>query len=1083
MSNKQFTIIKRKNYQSLVNVILNIEKNLTWPQTYQSLFNKLFIVYCLLYTVLATAQIYPVQVTPQIIPPYSFQLSDYTTTTQEKLFVNLLLTDAQESGRQVRLKLFVEGPGINFQSTDFVSGTTPIILNGGINNRLTNLDLQAYFNYNNTVGISPQQYGQQLPEGQYRFCFEVYDQFSGQRISNRSCANVYLVLNDPPLLNVPFRGDLVTAQNPQNIIFNWTPRHINAGAVQYEFTLKELWDTGMDPQAAFLASPPLYQTTTYATTLHYGPAQMQLLEGKTYAWQVRAFVSDGINTRSLFRNNGMSEIYHFTYRADCPPPRFVLSEAENSQTVKINWQMGEHLRYRVQYRKKGFGENDWFGLWSQSTEAIIRNLEGGTVYEFRVGGDCEPLSASQHGGDEGLAYSPIHEFTTPTEDEMAYYNCGIPPEVEIANQDPLLNLGVNEVFTAGDFPITVKYVDYLGDDGRYTGWGTMTVTYFGDTNIRVEFENIKINTDYQLVEGMVETSYDPDWNNVVSVDDFNSDIGQFVGSLRDIISQIFDRRESELKQLEELQDQLSEGLITREDFKVQADEKVNNIEKLDDLFGEQIKKGILDSPVATEAQKEEVKKLGPTLLASSNDLSQTVIDYIIAKDAATRKRLEEIAEEVTLAEDTYFVEESFNKITNDPSFKGTLENLEKLIEYFRETQELCQEEGWASYKDQGIVPWCIWKEADIPQPLYHSKVDLPFVSGIIDGVYQEGEGLVELPKMLYQLGNGINDFIYAYTWAYLQCTPTKVQLTEERLGKLLTKLEAEKKEEGIWSWLKTQWYSVENYVANYKDKKCEDAAKLRSEIDELIAYVKEIENIKKLIEEVQQNLVEYWEEIEQQTNIARYEEGKIMVIVGSLFISAGALAATKIGRVKQILQKLHTFTKSQWDEFFEQANARLGRNLAEGVDEFLEGFVGVVRRGNPKEILEATTRIKNYRIVNNLKGKNCGYLEGNLNGNAVDNKIWLSGEAKPDVEPQIFTAIEVESSNGRSWLRNTDSEYKMLNKLASDLGGSPGIIKLNVKGELKIVSELEYCSSCQGVIQQFNEMFPNIKLILVDGAK
>ncbi|MDC6362373.1 MULTISPECIES: hypothetical protein, partial [Flavobacteriaceae] len=144
---------------------------------------KLHFIFCFLHFTAITAQIYPVQVTPQIIPPYSFQLSDYTTTTQEKLFVNLLLTDAQEFGRQVRLKLFVEGPGINFQSTDFVSGTLPIVLDGGINNRLTNLDLQAYFNYNNLVGISPQQYGQQLPEGQYRFCFEVYDQFSGQRIS------------------------------------------------------------------------------------------------------------------------------------------------------------------------------------------------------------------------------------------------------------------------------------------------------------------------------------------------------------------------------------------------------------------------------------------------------------------------------------------------------------------------------------------------------------------------------------------------------------------------------------------------------------------------------------------------------------------------------------------------------------------------------------------------------------------------------------------------------------------------------------------------------------------------------------
>jgi hypothetical protein len=86
-------------------------------------------------------------------------------------------------------------------------------------------------------------------------------------------------------------------------------------------------------------------------------------------------------------------------------------------------------------------------------------------------------------------------------------------------------------------------------------------------------------------------------------------------------------------------------------------------------------------------------------------------------------------------------------------------------------------------------------------------------------------------------------------------------------------------------------------------------------------------------------------------------------------------------------------------------------------------------------------------------------------------------------EPQIFEAIEVTGSNGATWLRNTDSEYKMLNRLASDLGGVRGQTYRNITGELKIVSENPYCASCQGIIQQFNQMFPNIKLILVDGAK
>ncbi len=134
------------------------------------------------------------------------------------------------------------------------------------------------------------------------------------------------------------------------------------------------------------------------------------------------------------------------------------------------------------------------------------------------------------------------------------------------------------------------------------------------------------------------------------------------------------------------------------------------------------------------------------------------------------------------------------------------------------------------------------------------------------------------------------------------------------------------------------------------------------------------------------------------------------------------------------------------------------------------------------EIAEATTKIKNYRIGNNLKGKNIGYLEGSVNSNTIDNKMWLSGNVI-DGEPQIYEAISVTGNSGGTWLRNTDSEYKMLNKLAESLGAVKSGKYPNITGELKIVSENPYCASCTGIIQQFHEMYPNVKLILVDGAK
>ena len=59
----------------------------------------------------------------------------------------------------------------------------------------------------------------------------------------------------------------------------------------------------------------------------------------------------------------------------------------------------------------------------------------------------------------------------------------------------------------------------------------------------------------------------------------------------------------------------------------------------------------------------------------------------------------------------------------------------------------------------------------------------------------------------------------------------------------------------------------------------------------------------------------------------------------------------------------------------------------------------------------------------------------------------------------------------------------MLNRLANELGAEKWRVYEKMQGELKIISELEYCKSCTGIIQQFNEMFPNIMLILVDGVK
>ncbi|MEB3347106.1 fibronectin type III domain-containing protein [Aquimarina gracilis] len=953
------------------------------------------------------AQLFPVQVNLQMIPPYSLKISEYGTAQSERLVVNLLSIDVTDVSRRVALKVYIENnEGFSVQSNDVVVGANPIVLDGGIPVRLTNIDLRAYFSLQNLRGISPQQYNRTLSEGLYRFCFEVYDERTGQQLSRKSCATAYLVLNDPPFLNLPNRGELIAQKELQNIIFQWTPRHLNATNVQYEFTLAELWDTHINPQAAFLASRPLYQTTTFSNTLLYGPAEPSLLPDKNYAWRVRAIITDGISETSVFRNNGYSEIYHFIYTGVCDAPGYLLAEAINPTTQKILWQGAPHKQYKLQYRKKNFTSPNgrgregavWFEKNAFTEQKTIYNLEPGTTYEYRVGGMCKE--------NTGYTYSQINEFTTTiAASDATTYTCGITPEIVITNQDPLQILVINDVFTAGDFPVTVKEVDLSSSmqDGIYNGWGYIVVPYLQDTRIKVVFNGIKINSDYQLIEGIVVTDYDQNWGGVDDVSDELEallSLGDGIKELIQSIGNLLQNYTGSDKEKETLREQ-SEALA---DY---GDDLASN-----PYVPQELKEELA---VAEATYQEEIDK---TLTASSEDTGP--IDT-----TKEQRALKEVEQKIEAAEDAGFTAEAYASLGSDPSFKGTFEQLKKIVDYLKETAAHCKEKGWKSYQDEGIVPACIWENANIPQPLYYSKADLPYMSGLVDGLYQEGEGLVLLPQFLYQAGSGLKDFIYAYTIAYLECTPSKIAANEKRIGELLKKLEGDTGD-GIWDWVTRKYSESELSIAQYQEKSCEEAKKLREEVDQLAAYLSEWENIEKLYTSIEEKLKAYFSNIQKQNNIGRYQEGKITVVVGSLFVSAGGLVVTKIGRVKKILQTLKTFTTEQWDKVFKKLDEKLGRGLS-GITKFDDWIKTLKTKINPRR------DFPDGKFEKKVTGDDMQY-EATGNGE----KIWADGidvnkKALVDAKHNPGDFYTLDSYNKKPFLYgDLDDEFRRYSKIISD---------------------------------------------------
>ena len=489
---------------------------------------KLFNIFLLfLGFTLSFAQQYPVRIVPNLMQPYSLKLGDYATSTDNKLQLIILMTDLMEPQHQTGLKFSLEA-GLNAvpyaQSNDFVVGMQPFMLYPGSNLTLTNIDVRALFELQNLNGINALQYAQPLSDGVYRFCFQAYDFYTKRNLSDKSCATAFLVQYEPPMLNLPQRGEKVIKQGEfQNLVFQWMPRQI-APNTRYIFTLKELWDLERDPVSGFLSSPPLWREETYAPTLFYGLDKTQLIAGKRYAWQVQAksgnpvFDANPTEDNGVYRNNGLSEIFFFDYVENCALPTLLMAKNAGRGRVELSWNLAGQPSglYTVQYRKRG-STSQWQTEKSYQPKYIITGLEDQTEYEYRIGSVCgnlqtfnntNPITDGDSAGN-AYAYSGVQYFTTDSKDKTNQnYQCGVMPAVDIANKSPLQSLlGANEVFTAGDFPVTV--ISAQGSNGIYSGTGYIVVPYLADTKVKVSFNNIKLNTDKKLIEGVVETTYDP----------------------------------------------------------------------------------------------------------------------------------------------------------------------------------------------------------------------------------------------------------------------------------------------------------------------------------------------------------------------------------------------------------------------------------------------------------------------------------------------------------------------------------------------------------------------------------------------
>ena len=458
------------------------------------------------------AQIYPVDVSTQVTPPYDVYLPDYASPGGEKLRIVLLQRDLAVQGYRLRFEMKIQDNGVTIMQTSKSAMPPPITLQPGIPTVLGGSDLSWYVQPQNLEfggGYSAATYEQTraLPEGPITITFTAYDYIrSDVQVSLPSSTSFYASLDNPPLLNYPACGMQIAPISPQFINFGWLPQNTSSpnSALQtnYVFSLWAILPAGYSYQDIVQSAAPIFTTTVQQPNFVYGPGQPMLTPGQQYAWRIQAVDASG---RDLFANNGFSQTCNFIYGGDSSqgiinyPDIQINAAAVGSAQGKVWWtgdnggslDTSGYTQYELYYRQSQ-GDNAWFSDTVSDTMYRLFNLEPNTAYECRIQGYKD--------GTYG-PYSGIATFTTAAQQAVSCTD-----SVSMLNPSsgsPLAIASPGMTLTYGPWNVTLTTVQPVGPAGQFKGTCTVSIPFMGGTSFYATFNNLTIDDSRNVTAGNI----------------------------------------------------------------------------------------------------------------------------------------------------------------------------------------------------------------------------------------------------------------------------------------------------------------------------------------------------------------------------------------------------------------------------------------------------------------------------------------------------------------------------------------------------------------------------------------------------
>ena len=463
----------------------------------------------------SVGQNYPIQVNTFLTPPFSPQLSNLGNPESNSLRVQLQLTDLSVPSIDVRLIMTIRGSGITIQTSPSYLPSSPITLTSGEVKTLMGSDLAQYLSADHLIfqGYSAAEYRRtgRIPEGFYEVSFQAVAYHRGVGISNPNPSIRglgWFTQSEVPWIVSPSQGDSIVGKIPQNIVFQWQPRHIGtpgaAFITEYTLQLIEVWPSSRNPNDAFLSSPILFETTTQATSYAYSAVDPALEYGRKYAIRVQAKeydpTSTSLSSSSNFQNNGYSEVISFTYVEDCQIPMNVYGEAKGHDLVQISWvPRYNHRSIDVRYEVVG-GYNTYWEKGVTDNTVFLDKFQPEQVVKYQVRGNCEYNSSAFSIPQTLQTFKSTIHFTPEEAANSTQCEAGtaispfVPTTYELLEQ-----LGIGDTIVTTTENILVTKVSSSRGEGWFIGEGIQNISPWRLIG-KGEFK-LQLNANYEIMDG------------------------------------------------------------------------------------------------------------------------------------------------------------------------------------------------------------------------------------------------------------------------------------------------------------------------------------------------------------------------------------------------------------------------------------------------------------------------------------------------------------------------------------------------------------------------------------------------------